>query len=250
MIVAVRDLHLIKQVAAIGGLVALHVHDVNDVFVSRVGEDVHVIPRPLPQAVAGIHEVPGFAAVVGPVEAAIGITRLDERINPIGVGRDGNADAPIRPFGQTVLFQPLPGCAPIVRAIKSAARATVGQTPGGTACLPERGKQNIRIVRIEGHVDASGILILIKNFFPGLAAIERAKNAAFGVRPVGMAEGRHKNDVWIVGIDDDFADGAGIAQANVLPGLARVERLVNAVAMRNVAADAGFARAHVNRVVV
>ena len=77
-------------------------------------------------------------------------------------------------------------------------------------------------MRIESYVDASGVLIFVENFLPGLAAVSRAENAAFGVRSVGMAESGHENDIRIVGIDDDFADGAAVVQANVLPGLAAV----------------------------
>ena len=117
------------------------------------------------------------------------------------------------------------------------------------ACQSAANK-NIGIVRIEGHVDASGVLIFVENFLPGLAAIGRAENTALGVRSVGMAERGHENDVRIVGIDDDFADGAAVAQANVLPGLASVERFVNSIAVRDVSANAGLACTHVNRVVI
>ncbi len=105
-------------------------------------------------------------------------------------------------------------------------------------------------MRIESYVDASGVLVFVENFLPGLAAVGGAENAALGVRSIGMAESSHENDIWIIGIDDDFADGAAVVQADVLPGLARVERLVDSIALGDVAADAGFAGADVDGVAV
>ena len=63
-----------------------------------------------------------------------------------------------------------------------------------------------------------------------------------------MAEGGDERDIGIARIDDDFADGARVAQADVLPGLAAVHGLVDAVALRDVAAQAGFSRADVQNI--
>ena len=109
-----RDFHFIEEMTAVSGFEALDIHDVDDVLVGWVGEDVHVIPRALPQAVTGIDEVPSLAAVIGAVEAAIGIAGFRERVDTIGVGRDGDADASVRAFGQTVLFEALPRRAAVV----------------------------------------------------------------------------------------------------------------------------------------
>ena len=211
---------------------------------------MHVIPGPLPEAVAGIDELPGLAAIVGAVQAAIGVARLDDGVDAIGVGRDGNADASVRAFGQAVFFEALPGRATVGRAVESAAGAAVGHAPRSATSLPERREQNIGIAGVEGHVDASGILIFVEDLLPILAAVGCAENAALGVRPIGMAEGCDESDVGIVGIDNDLADGAAVAQANVLPGLARVEGFVDSIAVRNVAAYAGFAGADVNSIVI
>ena len=105
-------------------------------------------------------------------------------------------------------------------------------------------------MRVEGYVNASGVFVFVEHFLPRLAAIGCAENAALSVWPVGVAKGRHKNNIGIAGIDDDLADGTGIAQSNVLPGLAAVERFVDPIPLRNVAANAGFTRADVNRVVI
>ena len=49
-------------------------------------------------------------------------------------------------------------------------------------------------------------------------------------------------------IDDDFADLPSVLQPHVLPGLAAIDRLVHAIPEGNVAANARFARAHVDDV--
>ena len=140
VIVAVRNFNFVEEMAAVGGFESLHVHHVNGVFIARIGDDVHVIPGALPQAVAGIDEVPGFAAVIGAIEAAIGIVGLDQGVDAIGIGGDGDADAAVGTFGQTVLFKALPGGAAVGRAVEAAARAAVGHAPGSAARLPESGE--------------------------------------------------------------------------------------------------------------
>src|SRR5258708_1375680 len=113
VVVAVGNFYLVEEVAAIGGFESFHIHDVDDVFVPRIGDDVHVIPRSLPQAMAGIDELPSFAAIVGAVQAAIGIAGFDDGVDAIGVGRDRDANASVGAFGQAMLFEPLPGGAAV-----------------------------------------------------------------------------------------------------------------------------------------
>ncbi len=63
-----------------------------------------------------------------------------------------------------------------------------------------------------------------------------------------MSQRCDENNVGIPRIDDHLADGSRIFQPDVLPGFSGVHRLPNAVALRNVPANAGLARTHVNRV--
>ena len=114
VIVAVRNVHFVEQMAAVGRFVSVHIHDVEHVLVARVGDDVHVVPRPLPQAVARIHQLPRLAAVVGAIKSAVRIVSFDQRINAIGVRGDRYANFPVWSFGQAVLFNVLPGRAAVV----------------------------------------------------------------------------------------------------------------------------------------
>src|SRR5271156_1775538 len=63
-----------------------------------------------------------------------------------------------------------------------------------------------------------------------------------------MAEGGDEGDVGIFGIDDQAADGVGVAEADELPGGAGVDGFVDAVAADDVAAHTGFAGADVDDV--
>src|SRR5882757_1069413 len=63
-----------------------------------------------------------------------------------------------------------------------------------------------------------------------------------------MSERRHENNIRIPWMHDDFPDGSRILKPNVLPRLARVQRLPYAVAVGDISANAGFARPYVNHV--
>src|SRR4029077_13962288 len=102
------------------------------------------------------------------------------------------------------------------------------------------------VAGIERDVNPAGVLVLVNNLLPVLAAVGRAEDATLGVRPKRMTQGSDKDDIGILGVNDPLADGSGIGQTCVLPGLAAIRRLVNAVAMRNVSPDAGLARPHIN----
>src|SRR5215472_7740474 len=65
---------------------------------------------------------------------------------------------------------------------------------------------------------------------PGVASIDRLVDTALLVWPPQMANGGDIHDVGIVRIDDDAADMLGVFEAHVLPGLAAVQRSINAVA--------------------
>src|SRR5277367_860705 len=95
---------------------------------------------------------------------------------------------------------------------------------------------------IEGHIDTARVLVLIENFLPGLAPVNRPENSTLSVRPVHMSQRRHKRNIRIRRINNDLADGARIFQPNVLPGLAAIQRFVNSISVRDIAANARLSR--------
>ena len=122
------------------------------------------------------------------------------------------------------------------------------EAPGCATHLPECGIDDVGVGGIEGQVDAAGLRVLVKNFFPGLAAVLCAEDAAFFVISEGMAERGYEGDVGIFGINDQAADGMGVCQADELPGGSGVDGFVDAVAAYYVATHAGFAGADVDDV--
>ena len=134
-------------------------------------------------------------------------------------------------------LQLLPGRSAIGRTIKSAARTTAREIPRLTAHLVERGEQRVRIVRIENNIDRAGVFVLAQDLGPRLAAIGRAENSAIGIRPIGVPDGSHENDVRIIRMDDERADMASIFQADVVPIAAAIDGLINAIAVGDVAAQ-------------
>src|SRR5207253_6272450 len=82
----------------------------------------------------------------------------------------------------------------------------------------------------------------------GLPAVNGAKDAALGIWTIRMAKRRNQHAVGIFWIDDQLADRPRIAQADVLPGLAAVNRFVNAVTMGGVATNAAFTGSYIDDV--
>jgi hypothetical protein len=83
--------------------------------------------------------------------------------------------------------------------------------------LPQNAVNDVRVLRIELHLNAAGVLVDEENLFPGRAAVRRAEDAALGVRTVRMPETCDKDDVRLCGMDDEAADLLHVRKANVLP---------------------------------
>ena len=96
------------------------------------------------------------------------------------------------------------------------------------------------IPRVEGDIDSAGIVVDEENLRPGLAAIGCTKDASFWIRSVRMTECGDIDDVGVCRMDNHFADGAGVAQPDVLPRFAGIDGLINAVALRDIPTQASF----------
>jgi len=77
----------------------------------------------------------------------------------------------------------------------------------------------VGILRIERHVDRTGVLVFVENLVPGLAAVGGAKDAAFCVGSVGVPQRGDESDIGIVRVYDHLANRARVFQADVLPDL-------------------------------
>src|SRR5438445_10042594 len=124
--------------------------------------------------------------------------------------------------------------------IEAAARAVVraANGPGRAARSPHHRINRLAVIGREDHLDGAGVFILIHNLprdggaiedcphdaavggfilicslLPGSAAIERAKEAALGVRAVRMPEDADEKANGIARVNGDGTDLLAIAQA-------------------------------------
>src|SRR5437762_12997152 len=187
-----------------------------------------------------VNQGPGGAAVIATVETAF--FRFDKRVNHVRIGAgNGHANAAERALGHAVAFNALPGCTVVVRTVETVFVTATVEHPRRAVAFPHCGEEHMGILRIENNVDATGALVEVENFLPGLTAITGAEDAAFGVRAVGMAESGDQGDVGIRGMDDDLADVASVFQTNVVPGFVALLRTIDAIAVGEVAVNARFA---------
>src|SRR5256884_440965 len=247
VMIAVRRVEALESLASVDGPIKPGVGDVHLVRILRVRPNVGEIPRPLAEAVVVIDKRPLRTAVIAAIQTAL--PGFDQRVHDIVIG-PGNRhpDAAERAFGEPFAFQALPRRALVIRTVEAVFRAAAVERPGRAPAFPHRGKKNVRILRIEDHVDGAGAIVKIENLLPGLAAVARAKNPAIRVGAVGVAERGDKYNIGIRRMNNDRTDVPGVFQADVSPGLPGVGGFVDTVSERDVAADAGFAGADIDDV--
>src|SRR5205807_1010423 len=85
---------------------------------------------------------------------------------------------------------------------------------------------------------------------PAPAAVAGAEDASFVVGSEHVPERGHECDIRVAGMDDDRANVTRIAQPDMLPGLAGVERFVDAITVGDVATRTGLAGAHIDDIVI
>src|SRR5690242_7430180 len=252
MVVAVRLRHGGEGLAAVGGLPRLEVEHPDGIGVLRIGVDVHVVPGAAAQVRVRVEPLPALAPVIGAVEAAsvgaVLIVGLNDGVYAAGArGRGGDADLAERAIGQPFGAGDLrPGVAAVAGLPKAGIGAAAHERVGVALHLPDAGVENVRVVRVEGEVGGAGTLALVEHLLPARAAIARAEDAALGVGPPGVAEGGDVGDIRILGMDDDVANVACVGKAGVAPGSPAIAGLIDAIAVRDVAADGGLAGAGVD----
>jgi len=131
-----------------------------------------------------------------------------------------------------------------------AAWPAAGEKPGLSSRLPERGENDIRIMRVEHHIDPAGIFVFRENFRPRFAAVACPENSPFRIWAKGVTKRGHEYDIWIIRMNDERADLARVAQPDIFPVLSGIDRFVNTGAVSGVPANGGFAGADVNSVVI
>ena len=194
-----------KRLPAVNRAVHPHVQDVHHVRVLRVREHVDVVPGPLDEVAVSVDERPVISAVVGAVQPSL--LRLDQCIDPAPVAPGHrHADSSQDSTRQSVALQALPCASPVGGFIQPAAGPAIRQSPGCAICLPQRGKDDMRIRGVERQVDGPRFVVLVEHLFPCLPAVERAEDSTLRVRPELMSQGRHEHDVRVFRVHDQPPD--------------------------------------------
>src|SRR5690606_2759904 len=202
----------------------------------------------LPQAGALAEALPGLPVVVRAEERPV--LGLDQRPDAAGLRTRGrHADLANHPFGQPLVARDLLPRVPAVgRAEQPALRPAAHQRVGSAMGLPDARVEDARVIRVHREIDRPGPLAAVEHLLPGLPTVGGAENATLLVRPEDVTECGDVDDVRVLRVDADAADGAGVGQAEMLPGAPAVGRLVDAVPLDDIAADGCLPGAHVDHI--
>src|ERR1051326_9139868 len=186
-IVAVARGQQIERVAAIDRLERARVQDINRVGGFWIGVNLTEVPGALTKTAIVVYPRPMLTGILGAINAAVFC--FNDGVNPVRVCTgNGDADFSQNSARQSISFQMLPGNAVVFRPVKSTPRSAAGKKPRLPAGLPKRGKNDVRVMRIENDVDAAGVFIFAQNFRPGFSAIRGAINAALLVWTKGVTD--------------------------------------------------------------
>src|SRR5262249_36721930 len=226
---ALRHRTRTKGAAAVQGAAERRSEKINFVFVVRRDFLAAVVGGSAAELAVRVDHLPVIAAIIGaPKRAALCglavnhgvIAGLDHRVDaPRILGRHAYGDSAYRRVRQPMLFQALPGHAPIAGFEQTAARTAAVAAPGMDFDLPHAGEQNVRIVGIHCHVAAAGFFIHEQGALPGLAAVGGPKDAALRLRAIGMAHSAGDYDIGVVGINNDIGNTARFLEAHPRPCL-------------------------------
>src|SRR5277367_3685628 len=122
--------------------------------------------------------------------------------------------------------------------------------PRSETRLPHCGINDARVVGVDLDVGAAGVGINVKHLLPRHTAVSGAEDTTLFVRTVRMAENRGEQLARVMRIDSKLRNLLPVAQAKMLPGLARVSGPIYAVANGEVGAPQAFAASHVDDIAV
>src|SRR5262249_50302473 len=161
---------------------------------------------------------------------------------------DGDLDAAPRLAGQAGR-DVRPGLAAVLGAHQGAAADRVRAFAAGTegpapaAEVPHAREEDVRVLRVHRQARAARREVAsLQDQAPVAAAVGRLVDAALGAVAPELAGNAGVDRVARRGVHEDPDDVLGVLQAHVLPGLAAVGGLVDAVADRDRVAHPGLPR--------
>src|SRR6185369_3749446 len=232
---------VVERLAAVGRDLEEGVDGEDRAHLGGVRKELLVVLRAARDGAAAL--LPTGAGVGRAVEAAA-LPRLDGGVDHVGGdGGDGEADAPhlfLRQAGGELA----PGGAAVTALVDRRAGAAVDQRPDLALPLIGGGIEDVGVARVHRQVGDAGVLVDREDRFPGLAAVGGLVEAAVAARIPQRALGRDEDHVRIARIDDDLPNVLGALETHIDPGLAAVDRLVDAVPIRDAALAVVLAAAH------
>src|SRR5262249_61223004 len=157
--------------------------------------------------------------------------------------------APPVAFGEASAGNEIPDTASIGRFIDCAGNRDGGiYAPGRTAIMQQRSPDSLGMIGVKRHINCARVFVTKEDLLPGSAAITGAEDATLGAGTVGAAHGRNKHYIRIAWINGNAADVPRRGEPDILPGPSGVSGLIDTVAVSEVRAEIGLARAHINDV--
>ena len=220
------------------------VHRVEPLVVLRVDEDLLVVHGAAGDVVAAL--LPALAAVRGAEGPArlVGGRGLDERVEGVGLGGgDREPDAAHLLLGEAARHL-LPRLPAVRRLVDARPGAAVDEGEDVAPALVGSGHQGVRVAGVHDDVGHARVLVDGQHGIPGLPAVRRLVEAAVAAGAPERALRGDVDDVRVLRVDEDLADVLGGLQADVLPALAAVLALVDAVAVADAPLRVVLPRAH------
>ena len=216
----------------------------------RIDDHSPEIEGPPDHSLAAVAFLEGPPAIFRHVQRGTDI--FDERINLARIiRRKGDFDPAPRLVGQALGIARIelgPGAAGIARFHHPAARrrlrpiAARAEGVALAAEVPGPREQAIMVARVHCHGRTTGRQVrALDDQRPGAAAIDRLVQAAVGAVRPQAARRADIDRVAVLGIDQHARDPLAVGQADPGPGLAAIDRFIDAIADRDRVAGPAFA---------
>ena len=214
----------------------------------RVHLDVGVVERALDGGRLRVYRHPRLAAVRRPDQSAA--LRLHQGVDDARIGPgDRHADPSEIAGRQAVLLrESLPVPAAVDRDEQSRSRPAGSEEPRPSTKIVHCREQFQGVRGVHDQISGAGFFVDIQDLLPRFAAVLRPVDAALRVLAPFPAHCRRVSDVRVGGVEDDPVDPLGRLEPHVGPGLAPVQRFVDAVSHRHAVAGIPFAGSHPDNV--
>src|SRR5262245_33838640 len=185
-----------------------------------------------PQSPVFVDLLPVFACVIRPIDSSQ-LRRIDRSVDPVRVGWgdcEPNAAKALARCRESLCELP-PGFAAVSGFVQPAfSTLPRGVLPRALTRFPEVSINNVCILRVEPHLNSARVLIPVEDLLPGLASVDRAKDAPFLVWAVRVPERGDEDSAGISRIYDDRPYLLGVLQSHVAPRLSAVGGFIDSVA--------------------